>query len=113
MYSRKGDALLINPDPFIFNGTLEQFKYFSNFDRTCFLWCVQNSGLCVGASLLDSDLWELSAENSQNLHANTSNEIHKISGHWRVVAPGRLVLLFSDSKVELSGPDWFLSLSKM
>jgi len=96
---------MITPDPFIFNATMEQFKYFSNYNRTCMLWCVQNSNLCAGASILDSDLWEIGAQTSGDLQT-------KISGHWRVVSPGKLVLLYSESQVAFSGPEWFSSLSK-
>ena len=101
LYTRHGDETLISPDPFIFNATLEPFKYFSNFNRTCMLWCITNSSLCAGANILDSDLWELNAS-----HTNS------IFGHWRIIAPGRLMLLYSESSpTPINGPSWFLSLT--
>lgn len=106
LYSRNGDEYFINPDPFIFAATLEQFKYFSNINRTCMLWCIQNSNLCAGANMLDSDLWELQMDKSTNINTNY------VCGHWRIVAPGRLILLYSQSSPpSLNGPPWFLSLS--
>jgi hypothetical protein len=101
LYTRHGDETLISPDPFIFNATLEPFKYFSNLNRTCMLWCITNSSLCAGANILDSDLWELNAS-----HTNS------IFGHWRIIAPGRLMLLYSESSpTPINGPSWFLSLT--
>ena len=103
MYTRGGDQAHINPDPFIFKANLEQYKFFSNENRTCMLWCIEHSNLCAGASMLDSDIWEI----TQNSTKST------ISGNWRIVSPGRLVLLYSESSpTPLSGPSWFLSLSK-
>jgi hypothetical protein len=112
LYSRQGNELFINPDPFIFQSNLEQFKYFSNFNRTCMLWCIPGSNVCAGANLLDSDLWEL-----QTLANNASQNVSTISGNWRIVAPGRLILLFSESSFlqtnSLNGPPWFLSLTRL
>jgi hypothetical protein len=102
LYTREGNETFINPDPFIFKANLEQYKFFSNANRTCMLWCIENSNLCAGANMLDSDTWELS-QNSSRSH---------ISGNWRIVSPGRLVLLYSESSTALNGPSWFLSLSK-
>ena len=104
LYTRQGTEISINPDPFIFHANLEQYKFFSNMNRTCMLWCIQNSNLCAGANILDSDLWELS---------NEVNKSATISGNWRIVSPGRLVLLYSESLpiLQPSGPSWFQSLT--
>jgi hypothetical protein len=111
LYTRQGNEVYINPDPFIFQANLEQFKYFSNFNRTCMLWCIPGSNVCAGANLLDSDLWELTA------HTDSTQINSTISGNWRIVAPGRLILLFSESllptNAHFNGPPWFLSLTKL
>ena len=116
LYSRQGNEVYINPDPFIFNANLEQFKYFSSLNRTCMLWCIQGSNICAGANLLDSDLWELSTHgNSANGYSLSSLGPSTISGNWRIVTPGRLVLLYSESSqiLQVNGPPWFLSLTKL
>ena len=66
------------------------------------LWCIENSNLCAVANMFDSDIWEMGQNSSHTT----------ISGNWRIVSPGRLVLLYSESSTTLSGPSWFLSLSQ-
>jgi hypothetical protein len=109
LFTRQGTEVNINPDPFFFHANLEQYKFFSNMNRTCMLWCIENSNLCAGASILDSDLWELAHHTTDKINYKSTT----ISGNWRIVSPGRLVLLYSESLpiLQSSGPPWFQSLT--
>jgi hypothetical protein len=95
LYNRRAGEIKISPDPFVFSASLEQHTFFSSVNRTCVLWCVENSNVCLGANILDSDTWAASA----------------VSGQWRLMDGGRLTLLTSVSKeVEIQGPAWFKDL---
>jgi hypothetical protein len=96
LYDRHANKQFINPDSFVFSGVLTQHTFLSNYTQTCVLWCVEDTNICLGASILDSDLW------------NTT----KISGQWRVVDGGKLTLLTSATQLQNQGPEWFLELLK-
>ena len=96
IYSRQGALAQVEPDPFVFSATLEQHVFFSTPIRTCVLWCVVNSDVCMGANVLDSDIWDAT----------------RIEGQWRLVEGGKLTLLASASQPSadppLLGPQWFV-----
>jgi hypothetical protein len=98
LYDRHANTSSIDPDPFVFTGTMQQHSFFSSQAHTCVLWCVKDTNICLGASVLDSDTWmDLSIE-----------------GQWRVVEGGRLTLLASATKLTQqhisAGPQWFIDL---
>ncbi len=100
LYNRRAEEIFISPDPFVFSAPLEQHTFFSSIHRTCVLWCVENSNVCLGANILDSDTWGSSS----------------IQGQWRIIDGGRLTLLTSSSSKdnstvkEVQGPLWFKDL---
>jgi hypothetical protein len=97
LYNRRAAEIPISPDPFVFSASLQQHTFFSSLNRTCVLWCVENSNVCLGANILDSDTWSAEA----------------VSGQWRLVEGGRLTLLTSQSSekpLEIQGPSWFKDL---
>lgn len=83
---------MVDPDPFVFSAKMSLHTFFSSQARTCVLWCVDGTDVCMGASILDSDSWESSS----------------IEGQWRFVDGGKLILLASQSSLPLAGPQWFL-----
>ena len=82
LYTRRAGEIFIAPDPFVFSASLEQHTFFSSVNRTCVLWCVENTNVCLGANVLDSDTWAASA----------------VTGQWRLMDGGRLTLLTSESR---------------
>jgi hypothetical protein len=94
LYDKHANSRSINPDPFVFSGVMTQHTFLSNYTKTCVLWCMENTNVCLGASILDSDSWNAS----------------KISGQWRVVEGGKLTLLTSQTFNAAQGPEWFIDL---
>jgi len=94
LYDQRAQKRFINPDPFVFSGAMTQYTFLSNYTTTCVLWCVENTDVCLGASILDSDAW-----NAQ-----------RIFGQWRVIEGGKLTLLSSQTQHLIQGPEWFLNL---
>ena len=99
-YDRHANPSFIDPDPFVFTAIMQQHTFFSSQQHTCVLWCVKDTSICLGASVLDSDTWV----------------DQSIEGQWRVVEGGRLTLLASSSKAIQSqvpisaGPQWLIDL---
>lgn len=92
IFDRAAQSFAVDPDPFVFSAKMSLHTFFSSQERTCVLWCVDGTNVCMGASILDSDSWESSS----------------IEGQWRFVDGGKLILLASQTALPLAGPQWFL-----
>ena len=68
------------PDSVVFWGVLVSHMLVSCIDKTRVLWCFDNSDMCFGATLMDSELWE-------------EEYMGTMTGQWRIVDQGRLTLL--------------------
>jgi hypothetical protein len=80
MFLRDGASLAMPADSFVFWSTLVGHVMVSNTSRTSVLWCMEDTNLCFGATMLDTELW-------LTQHGNT------VSGQWRIVPHGQLTLL--------------------
>lgn len=79
-YTKNGQRVPIPADAVVFWGELVSSLLVSCVETTAIMWCFPSGNLCLGATVLDSELWEQE-------HGAT------ISGQWRVIENGRLTLL--------------------
>lgn len=94
IFDRRANQQGIPHDSFVFWSVLEPFKLVSSVDDLSYLWCFQQSDVCLGASLMDSELW--------------GNQL--VSAMWRFV-DGKLTLIREMEETsfpELRGPAWLL-----